>query len=98
MYEEHRDTINGTIAMKVQDITIKRNAEDYLKRMKPVVLFLIKCRVRCKLSDAVGVWKVLESQRSACKQHTHVVLAEELCTATGGGANCDCALGIKKLN
>ena len=94
MYEEHRDTINGTIAMKVQDITIKRNAEDYLKRMKPVVLFLIKCRVRCKLSDAVGDWKVLESQKSACKQHTHVVLA----TATGVGANCDGAMGIKRLN
>ncbi|KAI6651859.1 Transposase [Oopsacas minuta] len=54
VYEEHRDTINGTIAMKVQNINIKRNAEDYLKRMKPIAVALDKVQSDgCKLSDAV---------------------------------------------
>ncbi|KAI6658694.1 hypothetical protein LOD99_10989, partial [Oopsacas minuta] len=59
--EEHRDTINGTIAMKVQNINIKRNAEDYLKQMKPIAVALDKVQSdSCKLSDAVEVWKALK--------------------------------------
>ncbi|KAI6647091.1 hypothetical protein LOD99_8928 [Oopsacas minuta] len=59
--EEHRDTINGMIAMKAQNINIKRNAEDYLKRMTPIAVALDKVQSdSCKLSDAVGVWKALK--------------------------------------
>ena len=47
--------------MKVQNINIKRNAEDYLKRMKPIAVALDKVQSDgCKLSDAVEVWKALE--------------------------------------
>ena len=64
--EEHRDTINCTIAMKVQDIIIKRNAEDYLKRLKPIAVALDKVQSDgCKLSDAVEAWKALERDKDS---------------------------------
>ena len=40
--EEHRDNIDGMVAKKVQDINIKRNAKDYLRRMKPIAVALDK--------------------------------------------------------
>ena len=38
--EEHRENIDGMVAKKVRDINSKRNAEDYLRRMKPIALAL----------------------------------------------------------
>ena len=61
--EEHRDNIDGMIAKKVRDINVKRNAEDYLRRMKPIAVALDKVQSEsCKLSEAVEVWKALERE------------------------------------
>ena len=54
--EEHREKIDGMIAKKVQDISIKRNTEDYLRRMKPIAVALDKVQSdSCKLSEVVEV-------------------------------------------
>ena len=59
--EEHRDNIDGMVAKKVRDINIKKNAEDYLRRMKPIAVALDKVQSdSCKLSETVEVWKALE--------------------------------------
>ena len=61
--EEHRDHIDGKIAKKVRDINIKRNEEDYLRRMKPIAVALDKVQSdSCKLSEAVEVWKALKRE------------------------------------
>ena len=61
--EEHRDDIYCKIAKKVRDINIKRNAEDYLRSMKPITVALDKVQSdSCKLSEAVEVWKTLERE------------------------------------
>ena len=58
--DEHRDSIDTIVARKVQDISIKRNAEDYLKRMKPIAIALDKVQSdSCVLSEAVEVWNRL---------------------------------------
>jgi len=50
----------------VQDISIKRNAEDYLKRMNPIAVALDKAQSdTCKISDAVEVWKELSHDMEA---------------------------------
>ena len=54
--EEHRDSIDVIVARKVQDLSIKRNPEDYLKRVKPIAIALDKVQSdSCKLSEAVEV-------------------------------------------
>ena len=54
--EEHRDSIDVIVARKVQNLSIKRNAENYLKRMKSIVIALDKVESdSCKLSEAVEV-------------------------------------------
>ena len=51
--EEHRDNIDAMIAKKVRDISIKRNAEDYLGLLKPITVALDKMQSdNCKLSEA----------------------------------------------
>lgn len=64
--DDHRDNIDSKISKKVQDISIKRNAEDYLKRMKPIAVALDKVQSdTCKISDAVEVWKELSRDMEA---------------------------------
>ena len=47
----------------MRDINIKRNAEDYLRSMKPITVALDKVQSdSCKLSEAVEVWKTLERE------------------------------------
>ena len=53
---EYRDGIDAIVSRKVQDFSIKRNADDYLKRMKPIAISLDKVQIdSCKLSEAVEV-------------------------------------------
>ena len=55
--------IDGMIGKKVRNICIKRNTEDYLRRMKPIAVALDKVQSdSCKLSEAVEVWKTLEQE------------------------------------
>ena len=59
------ETTLTKISKKVQDISIKRNAEDYLKRMKPIAVALDKVQSdTCKIRDAVEVWKELSHDTS----------------------------------
>ena len=59
--EEHRGSIDSTVARKVQNIGIKRNAEDYLQRLKPISVALDKVqRDNCFMGQAVDAWKQLE--------------------------------------
>ena len=53
-----RDNIDSKISKKVQDISIKRNSEDYLKGMKPIAIAL-------DISDAIEVWKELSHDMEA---------------------------------
>ena len=36
--DKHRDCIDAIVARKMQDLSIKRNAVDYIKRMKPIAI------------------------------------------------------------
>ena len=64
--EEHRDSIDVIVARKVQDLSIKRNAENYLKRMKPIAISLDKVQSdSCKLSESVEVWKRLSEDMAS---------------------------------
>ena len=56
--DDHRDNIDSKISKKVQDISIKRNSEDYLKGMKPIAIAL-------DISDAIEVWKELSHDMEA---------------------------------
>ena len=59
--EEHRDEIDRNIAAKAKDFALKRNAEDYLQRMRPIAVALDRIQSdSCNISDAVHVWKKLE--------------------------------------
>ena len=56
--EEQRDESDRNIAAKVNDFALKRNAEDYLQRMRPIAVALDWIQSdSCKVSDAVHVWK-----------------------------------------
>ena len=60
MCYEHRDGIDAIVARKVQDISIKRIDENYLKRMKPNTIALDKVQSdSCMLSEAVEIWNRL---------------------------------------
>ena len=51
------------IADKINDIQIKRTAEDYLARMKPIAVALDKLQSdTCHITDAVVIWKELEQE------------------------------------
>ena len=59
--EEHRGSIDSTVVRKVQNIGIKRNADDYLQRLKPISVALDKVqRDNCFMGQAVDAWKQLE--------------------------------------
>ena len=59
--EEHRSDIDSTIYTKVQDLQIKRLAEDYLLLLKPIAVSLdVVQRNTCCISEATEVWKNLQ--------------------------------------
>lgn len=67
--EEHRDSIDRVVAEKVENIGIKRSAEDYLSRMKPIACSLDKVqRNTSTISDAVSHWRQLEQDMSNCPE------------------------------
>ena len=56
LWKDHRGEIEKNIATKVKDFALKRNAEDYLQRMKPIAVALNRVQSdSCKISDAVHV-------------------------------------------
>ena len=68
---EHRDDIDKSIAAKVTDFGLKRNAEDYLQRMRPIAVALDTIQSdSCKISDTVAVWKKLEEDLKESHQPT----------------------------
>jgi uncharacterized protein YuzB (UPF0349 family) len=66
--EEHRDAIEGDIQNKVRNMGIKRNAEDLLKRLKPIAIALDSIqRDNCTIAKAVEIWKRLEKELEDAK-------------------------------
>ena len=60
--EEHRSDILPTFSDKLKHFGMKRNAEDYLEKMKPILQALDKVHSdRCMINDAVEIWKGLEA-------------------------------------
>ena len=54
MCGKHRDSIDVIVARKMQNLSVKRNAEYYLRRMKLVANALDKVQSdSCKLSETV---------------------------------------------
>ena len=64
--EQHHSEINSAIKSKVENISLKRNAEDYLNILKPVskALDLVQ-RDSCLISECVEVWKKLGEDLSS---------------------------------
>ena len=66
MWDEHHDSFDVIVSRKLQNLSIKRNVEDYLKRMKPIAISLDKVQSdSCKLSEAVEVWKRLSEDMAS---------------------------------
>jgi transcription termination factor NusB len=59
--EENRNEIDTIVSEKVSNIQIKRLAEDFLAILKPISIALDRVKKNAFLSDAVEVWKELES-------------------------------------
>ena len=58
--ESHPEEIDSEICEKILDITLKRQAMDYLSKMKPIAVALDRLQAdKCHLADAVVIWKEL---------------------------------------
>ena len=58
--ESHPEEIDSEIREKILDITLKRQATEYLSKMKPIAVALDRLQAdKCHLSDAVVIWKEL---------------------------------------
>ena len=58
--ESHCEEIDPDIREKVLDINLKRQAVDYLSKMKPLAVALDRLQAdNCHLADAVVIWKEL---------------------------------------
>ncbi|KAL4092430.1 hypothetical protein QTP88_026931 [Uroleucon formosanum] len=56
----NRAAIDTTIIRKIEDMEMKRNAEDYFRKLKMISISLDKIQKdSCTLSDAIDVWKDL---------------------------------------
>ncbi|KAL4083282.1 hypothetical protein QTP88_028611 [Uroleucon formosanum] len=56
----NRAAIDTTIIRKIEDMEMKRNAEDYFRKLKMISISLDKIqKYSCTLSDAIDVWKDL---------------------------------------
>lgn len=61
--EENRCNIDSIVYNKVTNFGIKRNAEDLLKRLKPISIALDKMQQKdCTISTAVDIWKNLQEE------------------------------------
>ena len=59
--KSHKSDMDTTVCEMVLDINIKRKAEDYLSRTKPISVALDKLQSdTCHISDAVKIWKDLQ--------------------------------------
>ena len=69
VFEEQHDSIDIIVTRKVQNLSIKKNAEDYLKRIKLIAIALDKVQSdSCKLSEAVEVWIRLSDDMASSQQ------------------------------
>ena len=58
----------------MKDFALKKNAEDYLQRMRPIAVVLDRMQSdSCKISDAVHVWKKLEDDLKESHQPPRVM-------------------------
>lgn len=58
---ENRSAINSNIGVKVNDVNLKQNAQDYMKTLKAVSVSLDKVqRDDCTIGEAVEVWLDLQ--------------------------------------
>lgn len=65
--KEHSDDIDKQIIRKVNDRALRRFAEDYLERLKPIAVALDKLqREDALISDAVEVWHKLVGDLQEC--------------------------------
>ena len=75
--EQHKDYILNSIKYKVEDISLKRNAEDYLQILKPVSKALdIIQGDSCTISECVNIWKNLKEELK--DQPRHVIAKVEI--------------------
>lgn len=60
--DENRDAIDESIRSKVMNLSIKRNVEDLLLRLKPISIALDQIQKdSCSIAEAVDIWKKLET-------------------------------------
>ena len=72
--EENRDQIHLDIANKVKNYSIKRNAEEFLVRLKPISIALDRIqRDNAIISDTVEVWKMLQADLKNTGQPNNVL-------------------------
>lgn len=58
---ENRSAINPQVSVKVNDLNLKQNAQDYLEKLKAVAVSLDKVqRDNCTIGEAVEVWLDLQ--------------------------------------
>lgn len=61
--EEHRPETDKDIARLINDVSLKRNVEDYLNRMQPIATALDNMHSEsCTIADAVAIWRRLQDQ------------------------------------
>ena len=72
--EEYRDEINLDIANKVKNYSIKRSAEEFLVRLKPISIALDRIqRDNAIISDTVEIWKMLQTDFMNTRQPKNVL-------------------------
>ena len=61
--EEHRSAIDNNISSIVNNLGIKRSAEELLQWLKPIAVALDSVQKdSCSIADAVEIWKKLETE------------------------------------
>ena len=67
--EENRDEMDAGIANLVKNFGLKRNAEDFPSRLKPISIALDRSqRDACGIADPVDIWKQLRKDFTEKKQ------------------------------
>ena len=69
--EQNRDKIDTYIVNIVNNLGIKRSAEELLQRLKPIAVALDKIqRDSCTIADTVDIWKTLEKDLALVTRDT----------------------------
>lgn len=69
--EQNRDKIDTNIVNIVNNLGIKRSAEELLQRLKPIAVALDKIqRDSCTIADTVDIWKTLEKDLALVTRDT----------------------------